>query len=455
MMKRLSKHIMYPLIERAAHGSTFKCLKILEQTQWLSAEKLKSLQEEQLRQLIAYAYQNVPYYRKVFEERYLFPTEIKTIEDLHKLPILTRREVQDNLDTMTAQNYSGRMRKTATGGTTGEPIRFYRPREEGWTWGAFYRGLRWYRFEPGDKVAQIWGGVPHGSLLYKANNKITSFLERRVSLSAFDQSEEKMSQFAAKLKAFQPEVIIAYSSAVHIFADYLRHRGIQDIRPKVVVTSAEKLLRHQRQSIKEAFGCDVFEYYGCGEVLSIAYECPEHQGYHISAEKVIVETVRDDGSPCKPGELGRIIVTDLYNYAMPFIRYAVGDEGILAGRSCPCGRGLPLLKSIEGRTTDYIVLGNGERVSGLSLTDLCASIEREQEGKIREYQIIQEITNEISVKVVKGPNYISDDTLRIMKMVRKRVGEDFEVKVEFVDTIPMTRTGKKLLVISKVPPGAV
>jgi phenylacetate-CoA ligase len=445
MMKILSSHITYPLIEGAVHHSTFKRLKILEKTQWFPKEELKIFQEERLQSLIAWAYNEVPFWSRIFLEHSLRPANIKMITDLPKLPVLTRVDVKDNVSGLIAANYKGNVRASYTGGTTGEPVRLFRPKDDGWTWGAFYRGLGWYGFKPGDKKAIIWGGMPNDSLAHRSLLKIVSFLERGVSLSAFDLSDEKMSKFASMLKSFKPDIMIGYPSAVYIFAEYLRKHKILNIRPKVVVTSAEKLLEHQRHSIKEIFSCDVFEFYGCGEVLSLAYECPTHRGYHVSAEKVILEIVRDDGSPCNPGEKGRIVVTDLCNYAMPFIRYENGDVGALSTQDCSCGRSLPLLKVLEGRITDIITTKHGY-ISTPVLTLVFEKL------PIRQYQVIQESEEKILIKVVRSVGYSEQDTQYILKTMRGHTGADMETKIEFVDDIPASEsTGKRRVVISKFP----
>lgn len=445
-MKTMSKHIFYPIIERVANGSTFSCFKLLQRTQWLPPEELRRLQEQQLRALVTYAYENVPYYRRLFEDRGIDLDGIKSIQDLGKLPVLTRQIIRDNSSSLVAQNYKGRVKSHSTGGTTGEPLKLYKPKDEGWSWGAYYRGLSWYGFEPGDKQARIWGGLSHGSLAHRMMSKAASFLERETSLSAFDLSERKMSQFANKLKGFQPTIIIGYSSGLYIFAEYLRHRGIQDIKPKAVITSAEKLFEHQRQSIRETFGCDVFEWYGCGEVLSIAYECPEHQGLHISTEKVILEVIREDGSACKSGERGRIVVTDLWNYAMPFIRYENGDVGTLSDEDCSCGRSLPLLKCVEGRITDIISMKD-RYISAPVLTTIFKNL------PVRQYQVIQEAEEKILIKVVKAGEYSDQDTKYILKTMRQHTGVAVEIEIKFVDDIPPSASsGKRRVVISHVPP---
>ena len=444
-MRLLSKYVLIPLLEKRANGSTSKCQKELERTQWLPRDELKQLQEARLQRLLKHAYKNVPYYQSLFDEEGLKPGDIRTTEDLRKLPILTKDNVRRNFNELVAQNYDkNQMKIASTGGTTGEPLKFYVPRDRGQSWGALWRGLHWYGFEPGDKWAEIWSHPFKETILTNMSQKLSQLLRRFIFLSAFELTEGQMQLFAYRIKKFKPRYLIAYPSAAYILAEYIKQQSIDITSLRVVVTTAEKLYDYERETIKETFGCDVFEYYGGGEVLSMAYECPEHHGLHISAENVILEIVRDDGQPSHPGEMGRIVVTDLNNYAMPFIRYENGDLGILSAIDCPCGRGLPLLESVEGRIADVIVTKDGF-ISSPILTTIFKNL------RVRQYQITQESGEEIFIKIMKGEGYSQEDTDYIVNTMHQYVGDDMRIQIQFVDSIPLTMAGKRRVVISKVP----
>ncbi len=446
-MKALSKHIFTPLLERRVHGSTFKRLKELEHTQWWPREKLVALQNVRLVGLISAAYQNTAYYRKALAERGLVPQNISTMDDLAKLPVLTRAAVRDNFHALIAENLKpGRMKLGETGGTTGEPLRFMKPGDEGWGWGAYYRGLEWYGLSSGDKHSLIWGYSPAASRVASFLAGTGHFLRNCAFLNAFDLSEARMAAFASKLKKFQPKAIAGYSSAVYIFAEYVKQSQIQGIRPGLAITTAEKLYDYQRQAIKEAFECDVFQYYGSREVASLGYECPQHHGYHTSMENVVLETVDERGNRVKPGEVGRVLVTDLHNYAMPLIRYELGDLGILSDEACPCGRGLSVIASIEGRMTDVIVCSRGF-ISPVALTTYVF-----KDMPVRQFQVVQETLDDVRVKVVPGEGFGREETGRIKEALQARMGMGTHVGVELVDDIPPSpSSGKRRVVISKVP----
>lgn len=443
-MKTISKHIFIPLIEKYRHRSTLKCLGELEKSQWLNTQELQELQRGRLRALIRHAYQNVPYYRRIFTERGLKPEDITSVEALEKLPVLTRQDIRDNFTDLVAQNYPRtRMRLTSTAGSTGEPLKSYHPRDIGWDTGALWRGLGWYGLDMGDKHASLAGGGLSLGIANRIRSRIGQILIGQISHSVFEMSPEQLEHFTDQLIRLKPVYLTGLPSALHIFSRYIMEKGINDIRPKVVVTTAEKLYNYQREVIERAFSCDVFEYYGGTEVGSIAYECVEHQGMHITVENVVLETVKG-GKDVSPGNAGTIVVTDLHNYAMPFIRYQNGDLGVLSAKICPCGRGLPLLESVEGRIAETLVIEDRLIPSTIMNTVF-------KDTHAKQFQVIQESRKLIRVKIVKGEGYSQKDTDHILDTMRKHLGGRIKIEEEFVDSIPLTRSGKHRVVISKVP----
>ena len=223
MMGYLSRYVFIPALERFNGQKTMECLKELEQTQWMGSEEIKELQEKRLRALIKHAYENVPYYHKIFKEKGLKPLDIKTNEDLMKLPVTTRDDIRRNFDDLIARNYNlKKMILASTGGTTGEPLRFYVPKDRGWAWGAFWRAFHWYGVEMGDKWAEIWSHPFEQTMIVKLRSKISHVLRRYIFLSAFEMSEEKLNLFAHNIKKFKPKYLDAYPSAAYILAEYIR-----------------------------------------------------------------------------------------------------------------------------------------------------------------------------------------------------------------------------------------
>jgi phenylacetate-CoA ligase len=204
------------------------------------------------------------------------------------------------------------------------------------------------------------------------------------------------------------------------------------------------LLPHQRELIEEVFKCRIFNSYGCGDGGGSALECSEHNGLHIPIQRTIMEFVDDKGEPVSAGQEGRIVLTDPFNYSMPFIRYEVGDIGIPSTEICPCGRGLPLIKSLGGRTTDIIRFRDGTTLSGPAFTLIF------REFPIKQYQVVQTDLDNLLIRVVKEQSYVESDSERLLGAVKYHMGCQGNVRVEFVDDITITRAGKRLCFISNV-----
>ena len=447
MYSPLFRKIIFPVMEIYKGTSIQKNLAFLNKSQWWKPEQLEELQNKKLRALIRHSYKNVPYYHRIFKENNLKPDDIKTKDDLKKLPFLTKDIIRKNLSDLLAKDFKKwKPRQNATSGSTGEPLKYYITMDSisiGWASG--FRAWGWTGYKLGDKYAMLGGSslVPKNITLKK---RIRYLFERVLPLTSLYMTEEKMMEYARKLEEFKPKFIRGYPSALFILAKYLHENDYNDIRPRAVFTTAETLLPYQRKVIEDVFGCDVYDGYGCRDGNANAMECVEHTGYHIAAEQVIMELVSmKDGEHVSPGEMGEIIATDLHNYAMPFIRYAVEDVAVPSDEICPCGRGLPLLKSIEGRVFDIIKLKDGTMLSGVPITGELDDME-----SVKQYQIIQESNDEMIVKIVKEKSYTEEDTKRILRMLRERVGKEMNIKIAFVNEIPTTKAGKRRYIISKV-----
>lgn len=445
MYSTIAKHILYPIGEAFLRTNMLKHLKMLEETQWWSPEQLQELQNERLRALIKHAYENVPYYRRIFEERGLTDRDIQTVKDLPKLPILTKGDIRRNFDDLKAKDFKKwKPYLNATGGSTGEPLRYYTAMEAtSIGWASNFRAWGWAGYKLGDKRATLAGA----SLVPDKRPSLTFRLrclgERNRLLSAVHMDEQRMASYAKKMVSYKPKFLRGYPSAIYVFANYLKEAGIDIIRPRAIFTDAETLLPQHRQVIERQFGCKVLDGYGCRDGGAAAGECMEHRGYHISVEQVVIEFVKN-GKPAAPGASAEIILTDLYNYAMPFIRYAVGDMGALVNEQCSCGRGLPLMKSLEGRTTDLIVFNNGVTLSGPALTLVF------KDCHIRQYQVIQEAKDKLVIKVIKAEHYSDRDTEHFLGIIKAHAGEGVEIETQFVDEIPTTKAGKWRFIISKI-----
>jgi phenylacetate-CoA ligase len=258
-------------------------------------------------------------------------------------------------------------------------------------------------------------------------------------------NDAKYDNYINIIYSYKPKFIYGYPSSIYLLADYCRSHKINRIHFDAVFSTAEVLLPNYRTAIENQFQCEVSDEYGSYDGGGQALECQAHQGFHISVEKVILEILDENGQRLHPGKSGRIIVTDLHNYAMPFVRYEVGDIGLLNDKPCLCGRGLPILKSLEGRTTDIIKLSNGISIAGPAITLIF------KDCPVKQYQLIQESKDKLLVKVVKDNNYSESDTDYILKLLRHHAGKDIKIEIEFCEYIPVEHNSKYKYVISKIP----
>lgn len=415
-------------------------------TQFWSAKRLKALQEYKLRLLLEHAYDNVPYYRRMFRYKNLKPQYFGSVEDLVKLPIVTKDDIRQNFGEFMAFNSRdyGPI-ATATGGSTGEPLRYFIDvRSAGVGEATGWRGWSYAGYKFGDKMAVLAGlsliSVKE-NLLKAAARKV---IRRIVNFPAISLRKEIIDAYAKRMIEFEPKFIRGYPSSIYFFADLLKEKGIERIRPRAVLTTAEMLFPHQRKLIGEVFQCDVFDGYGAFDGGTAAFECQEHHGYHIAVERAVIEFVDEDGNPVAEGEDGRIIATDMFNHAMPFIRYDTGDIGVYSSERCPCGRTLPLMKKILGRTTDILQFKTGAVLFGPSLTLIFKDFD------IKQYQVVQTSNDAMVVRIIEGKTYSQKDTQKIYEVLKGAVGDEVEIKFEFVDYIQPAKSGKWKIVVSQI-----
>jgi len=321
--------------------------------------------------------------------------------------------------------------RRATNGTTAAPVKFYRSKEDvSWGIGAELRGYSWAGYEVGDKVALIWRILP--GLNRSFNFKLENLMRRHKILNILNISEESMELFARNMHNLQPDFIRGYAGSTNIFATYLSQNDHFKIRPRAVFTSCETLFPHYRKTIEETFNCKVFDYYGSSETSHLAAQCGQHEGLHITEENFILEVVKNDES-VSPGEEGKVLVTNLNSFAMPFIRYDIGDLGKIFPDTCTCGRNLSLFKPI-GRDYEYFVDSDG------SFTSLCDFQTVFEDLPIKDFQVVQENYDEIVVRIVRKPGYTKEHTNFILRHI-KYFGRA-KIRVEPVDSILPGESGK-------------
>ncbi|MFO7900138.1 MAG: hypothetical protein R6V58_13895 [Planctomycetota bacterium] len=405
-----------------------------------------------------HVYAEVPYYRAVFEERRLKPSDVACVADLRKLPILTKRIIRDRFDDLICPAYRTRMSEYQTGGSTAEPMRFCRPPVvKQWGRAAALRAWKWEGYRLGDKQVLLSGSTFDVKRLSGLKCRLERAVNRVLLLDGHVLSDEMCRQYVPRIRRFRPKVFLGYANSLFILAGYLLRNNVSDIRPEAVLSTAETLLPARRAAIERAFQCDVYDAYGSREASLFAAQCEQKAGFHVSTDTTAVEIVKD-GRPAEPGELGKILLTDLKNYGMPFIRYQIEDVAVAGDEPCPCGRSLPTFRAVQGRMSNIISLPDGRHVHPLYLMNLMypapvqdwASKEKRIEG-IARFQIVQEGPTEFVVKIIREPG-TNVDYSYIARNFCEFLAEDVTVQLDFVDDIPTPASGKRQHIISKVEP---
>lgn len=445
MFDMLSKYVFHPLWDIKDRSIRLITLRKLMESQWLPEASLRERQWERLREIVKYAYSNSDHYRDIFNQLNLSPN-ITSLEQFRKIPFLTKKDIQENTDRLISKRFRKRKLVPAkTGGSTGKALQIYADRrwQEIRTADAL-RADRWANWDLGKKTAAIWGNPP---MAHTWREKLRSnLIERAIYLDTMLLSTETMDSFVTRYREYQPELIFGHAHSIYIFAKYLRENGISDFRPKGIVSTSMMLIASERAVIEDVLQCKVTNRYGCEEVGLIACECEQHNGLHLNIEHLFIEFLNDDGTPVQPGEEGQIVITDLFNLGMPFIRYRIEDVGVPSVQKCVCGRGLPLMDSITGRRADFLVRSDGSLVAGVSLVERTLTA---IEG-IEQMQIVQPSVDRLTINLVtrKGYDAAGEAALRIE--LGRVFGDDIIITLSYGPEIPQERNGKYRFSICKL-----
>jgi len=447
--RRVYPHFKKPIWK---NPEFLKWYNFLQESQWWSKEKLEKYQIQQLSKLLNHAYENVPYYRRVFDKRSLKPKDIKNFDDLKKLPYLTKDDVRKNLKDLIARNILKEdMKYVTTGGTSGEPLGFYIERKTNIIRMAFeWREWNWMGYKFGDRCIVLRGNVVKRKENGKPNwweyDKENNYL----ILSTYDMTDENLPKYIKKIEAFKPRIIRAYPSAIDILAKFIKENNLKintNGNIKAISTSSENLYPTQRELIEKVFKCPIFDKYGNCEQVTILGECEKHEGCHDFMEYSYTEILDKEGKPItREGEIGEIVSTGFTNYAVPFIRYKTEDLIEYTTHKCSCGRNLSLIKKIEGRLQELIVTKKGNLISMVAM-----NMHSDIFDNVKQFQFYQDIAGKVLFKIVRKNTYTNKDTKYILKELQKKMKNQVEIKIEFVNEMPRTDRGKYKFLIQKLP----
>ena len=418
--------------------------KELAATQWFSKQELEEWQLERLRALVRYAYAHVPFYRRLYRSLDIHPGDIRSIPDFRRLPFLTREDVNTHLDELVSPEFKGLVRLDSTGGSTGEPMRFYIDDSYHW-WDAAleFRGREWYGVREGDKIAWVWGAERDMDVL-GWKDRLKARIQQNRYLNAFGMTRAKMEAFAGMLVCWKPDMFRAYPAALSLLAAFLKEQGIGGIRPRLIEATAEKAAAPQRELMEEVFQCRVADWYSAREFGTIGFQCPSG-GLHV-CETRYLEVVAG-GCVVPPGRMGEVAVTSLHQLAMPFIRYKIGDMAVFEEEACACGRGMPVLREIAGRTDAFVVTPDGQFVHGGFFPHTFRHW-----PEIFRYQIYQPGRGRLEVRLVCRSDAGSSWLEEVRAALRARFGPRMKITFDIVDEIELTPAGKHRYIISDVKP---
>lgn len=419
----------------------------MHRLKWSQTE-LKKYQLQQLRQIVNNAYSNVPFYHAKFKTAGVHPNDIQTLKDLTRLPIIEKSEfrLQPRDNIVSKEFLNRKMRVVSTSGSTGKPFSIHMThKEDDWRKAIYMRANTCC----GQKLRDKWMvivGPNHFSKVTRLQQILGIYTRNCVSVL------EDVSTQLSLAQNMKPQVLDGYSSSLLMLAKEAKKTG-KNLTPRIIFGNGEVMPKSSQEYVEEVFHAPYYDQYGCGEFNRTAWQCPEKMGYHMDEDSVIAQFVDEDGNEVSPGESGEIVYTSLFNYAMPFIRYKVGDLGIPSNETCKCGRTLPLMKAVEGRKDSLIFLPNGKSLSPRLFT-ITMSMYKLYE-KIEQFRIIQKKIDFIEILIkptasMINPTSMINEIITHFNNTLNLKECEVTIDVKIVKDIPITKNGKLMSVVSEL-----
>jgi phenylacetate-CoA ligase len=405
----------------------------LKHTQWLSLAEMRELQAEKLRRLVRHAYRNVPYYRTRMRELGLGPDDVRSVEDLTKLPLLDKEDIRTHLyfDIMQEGVSHADLERVATAGSTGTPLVCYVDRDQrDFRWASALRFQEWTGYRFGDPWLRLSSSA---SDVVGLRERLEQKLAGMNVVPVRQITTAKLDEITELLVKQSPQLLEGDAEVLELLAEHVRAAGGADAHCRAVISTGQTLSPRSRSLLESAFGCRVFDAYGSREFARFAHESDTHAGHLIAAEGYIVE-ILIEGRPAAPGEIGEVVVTDLSGFAMPLIRYRIGDlaEAVDPREQSACGRGLPRIGEIRGRAQSVLRGVDGQLVPGTFLSHALS----EFDFAIKRLEAVQHQPGTLDLKLVKGARYSDDRLDELLSLLRAELGEGLAVRVEIVDEEP-------------------
>jgi phenylacetate-CoA ligase len=423
------------------YGSRFRRTRaLIAETEFWPAERLEAWRDERIRDLVSYAFERVPYYRRVMTERGVEPRHVLGLADLELLPLISKEDIRDSAEEMLAQGLPPTSReRISTGGTSGQPLHFWIDRNRSsFEWAFMTWQWRSAGYRLGDRRAVLRGAVIQGADAGTRYHEIHPLLDE-ITLSTFHLSEETLPHYLAAMKAYGARFLHAYPSSAASLASLLQQApGRERPQFQAILLGSENVYPSQRRQLEETFRTRVYAWYGHSEKCLLGGGCEHSDDYHIFPQYGALEVVDESGDRVGPGSTGRLVGTSFMNRVMPLIRYATDDRGTLMEGDCLCGRAYPRLTGIEGRWHGEILYGTG----GSRITMTALNTHADVFERVRRFRIRQEKPGEAIVLVVPGEGFGDEDCLKIADEYDKRAGGSIRFAARVVDELPLTKRGK-------------
>jgi len=446
MYPALFKKLILPFYEKIKGKKLLTYVNQYQSHLALTKLQLEQHQWNELQKLLKHAFDNTTFYPKIWAKVGVNSIDdIQSMSDFERLPLVTKDDIANHYEDLVAKNYSNNIKK-ATGGSTGQPFRFElntdsNTRREAIMW----RGYGWLDAGLGEKTLYLWGADIGQPTKLKAlkNNLYHAFYNRKM-MNSFAMNANNMHEYVENINSYRPKALVSYVNPLYELAKYIIDNKLSVFSPKTILTGAEPLHEFQREVIEEAFNCSVYNTFGCREFMLMSAECKEHKNLHINIDHLVVETISDDGSAIT-GESGDLVVTDLYNYGMPLIRYLNGDRATLVNSPCSCTNPLPIMKSIDGRKLDIIKTPSGKKIPGELFPHLFKEFEN-----ITRFQVKQSKIDELNIAMIVNQELSASEQQKIKDEINKYAENELTLHLNFVDDIPLTISGKHRVTVCEV-----
>jgi phenylacetate-CoA ligase len=419
----------------------------LNRSAYWDKDQIEAYQVKKLRDVLFFVQKHIPYYTKLFNQIGFDVKYIRSVRDLERIPLLTKDDIAQHRKSLMADCLTQREIKKwrlerSTSGSTGTPLTIYSDKR------FFYQRLafvHWRLSRAGINVNSRYIALWSRPFIMSRSEElcIHSPYDGKLSLSSVPKSHEFYSGYLYWIKEFKPAYIVGPPSFMTSLATYAKEKHFKDIHIPVFYSCYEMLYSYQENIIKEQFGCEILRYYSCEERVVYAFECSYHEGLHVDTRRSFVEIVDNHGKVVPPGESGNLVCTSFDNYIMPFIRYKIGDIGVLSDEKCSCGLTLPLLKELHGRTSERIV------VCDKTLFPATLSVVLEGMSNIKECQFVKIGSEELRLYIVKRDGYNATDEIELTTRLKKLIGAPLKCDFVYRDFIARTTAGKFKLVIDQ------